>query len=1569
MLTNSSSGSITSSSYSPSDESDETDDGSYTSDFNLNDDPDFSQYGDYIAVYKIEYHISNHRFIGFFLSKTQMQIESGSNKIIGEDIIYVNETDETDETKIFKATNDFKNIKYDENIGLYFITSRKVIYLVKLKSEDSEEKIEDSEEKIEDSEEKIEDSDSDDVNVSGSDDDVNVSDSKIHISTNFTEIFGFESIAIVQDFTRLSSISAEVSKNPEEQLLQAIMNTHANLQKIYKSFDQEEKYNNLFSKYFTQNKEGEIKKNLKEKYGKTAQNELKKIFHIFRHFTYNVIMTSVMFQINSLNVEQINTLFSGDNSFNFRAVNNDFFNTHITNIKPEFLKIIYHNGLKIETANEIKNLNQYIGSVETSKILKESIENDNENYKHLNVSESQEDTYIHIYTIGNIIDACIHNKNLWFTTTRAYDIASNILTIINNILQAYDKQFSLESPDKSVNKSYKPKDLLNAFTINENEVFKMKLSNMMKENAADKIITYVRINNFDHSENGYNKRFDISIAKDKNAMIVGYNDDNEPYYIEKAGKFTFNNAIYTNERDIEYKKEYYFGNYSNIFGPKLNNNDIASQMKFVIDKVKDGKPVFILGYGASGSGKTSALIYFNKGDNNTKKNGVVLHICNELAKIGYTEINMKVEEYFIVNRENYKISLSNDNSNDNNYNTVENPIKKTTENYKFIYDKENFYLKVDKQDQDKQDQDKQDQDKQDQDKQDQKIYHSYRYKQPDKPLSFNETSTMGQIMMELIDKNRFVKATTNNPQSSRSHSMAYLELIHNDDTANQKKGYIIVGDYAGIENEFTCNNSSTIIDFLEIKRDCIEEERPCQEYYKDEVFNNGINKYIDPYDKISEIKYIDDFKIPFKQHITDFVNRVEEGNLKTIYAILKSNFEKIKPDGTEVDQQITRNVIEHIFYTKVKSDFDGSHQKIKDMAKKINEDLKEIRNYSTNQKYSPVNKNIENINNNDIKNDVIKSFTEEIKTLEKYKALIKKLKDGPFIIKYNDPNKELKDGPFIINDNDPNKELKDGPFIINDNDPKKELTITYDLDKDNPFNTNFYLDVLENIQKKGIKQMFSDIVEKSVFLNQIYPLNRPLAENCQQNFDIKDFFKNILNKNKQTNIFVNDKGCIKNRIGDKDMDEDYLNAWYNGLIKHKFFQTKKQNLMINSDKNFIKIYNRGKTPINVNYEHLKYWHNNKNAAKNINNDLVKTTHFFNEYPFQTTDKINEVEKKIEIVESLVEIFTKLSDIINIGKQICNNRLEEGKFINESLRDMRETIKDIVTVKTKDKIFNSPDYVDFCLSQYCPTHTDCFKYKSNTATDTSKIKSLLIRSIYDYIKKTKINTKQYTIEEFYKEILISVFCVFNISRSANNPPSIPYIDINELKINVMLYKKNGDDASKDKMLKELVLLYCKLGIVELNESDNIVQDTISFAKEFIDHSVFKDDIASFNDNQQTEKKSSPEYITTFKNNQINTIITSAEYKNIYKFLKEYNNNDITETIETIEEFIQIVDGNNAVSAIGTLEFTDQIAKYNTTQTICNTKGLENPNEIGDYKSIRGFVDLYHPNRINNSLQSY
>ena len=42
------------------------------------------------------------------------------------------------------------------------------------------------------------------------------------------------------------------------------------------------------------------------------------------------------------------------------------------------------------------------------------------------------------------------------------------------------------------------------------------------------------------------------------------------------------------------------------------------------------------------------------------------------------------------------------------------------------------------------------------------------------------------------------------------------------------------------------------------------------------------------------------------------------------------------------------------------------------------------------------------------------------------------------------------------------------------------------------------------------------------------------------------------------------------------------------------------------------------------------------------------------------------------------------------------------------------------------------------------------------------------------------------------------------------------------------------------------------------------------------------------------------------------------------------------LQTIFNFLEIVDNSNAISTIGTIEFTDKLAKLNTVATVCNDK---------------------------------
>ena len=50
----------------------------------------------------------------------------------------------------------------------------------------------------------------------------------------------------------------------------------------------------------------------------------------------------------------------------------------------------------------------------------------------------------------------------------------------------------------------------------------------------------------------------------------------------------------------------------------------------------------MIGYGASGAGKTSTLIYFNK----AKTDGILIELCKIMGSKGYTSLNVKTCELY-----------------------------------------------------------------------------------------------------------------------------------------------------------------------------------------------------------------------------------------------------------------------------------------------------------------------------------------------------------------------------------------------------------------------------------------------------------------------------------------------------------------------------------------------------------------------------------------------------------------------------------------------------------------------------------------------------------------------------------------------------------------------------------------------------------------------------------------------------------------------------------------------------------------------------------------------------------
>jgi hypothetical protein len=73
---------------------------------------------------------------------------------------------------------------------------------------------------------------------------------------------------------------------------------------------------------------------------------------------------------------------------------------------------------------------------------------------------------------------------------------------------------------------------------------------------------------------------------------------------------------------IKRNHDFYFGPFTQVYTADQSALDITNDTYFiegVENKLRNGKPVCIIGYGASGSGKTSTLVYLSYYKNNQRK--------------------------------------------------------------------------------------------------------------------------------------------------------------------------------------------------------------------------------------------------------------------------------------------------------------------------------------------------------------------------------------------------------------------------------------------------------------------------------------------------------------------------------------------------------------------------------------------------------------------------------------------------------------------------------------------------------------------------------------------------------------------------------------------------------------------------------------------------------------------------------------------------------------------------------------------------------------------------------------
>ena len=256
---------------------------------------------------------------------------------------------------------------------------------------------------------------------------------------------------------------------------------------------------------------------------------------------------------------------------------------------------------------------------------------------------------------------------------------------------------------------------------------------------------------------------------------------------------------------------------------------------------------------------------------------------------------------------------------------------------------------------------------------------------------------------------------------------------------------------------------------------------------------------------------------------------------------------------------------------------------------------------------------------------------------------------------------------------------------------------------------------------KNIKEIIDEFIKK--LDNEVKNksnLRNISAESFLYNYnESKDKFISESSKIKDINIlnlinFSNEPDIIKYLSISKGVDSTEKNSFIYYLL----------NFLINNKQ---KIYN--------------YW-------EEIFNNIIKKKKKEDEKNFETN--------QVTIIGGLTE-----ENKLNYIKKECNTRVNEGIFINESLKNLRNLITYILKEKNKDKINISPQFLNKCFDFYC-TKNNCFKIGEVKSTNDI---------ILEILQENKININ---------ELIMCVFCVLNISPDANNPPPVKYLDINNIK---------------------------------------------------------------------------------------------------------------------------------------------------------------------------------------------
>jgi len=543
----------------------------------------------------------------------------------------------------------------------------------------------------------------------------------------------------------------------------------------------------------------------------------------FKKYVYFLLTQPFYFKLNALTP----TMLTKIKSYILSGTNirpNTSFDEHILQPFTKFAYVEYIVKIPKDTdlakygdlskdGDLIKNLSDLIAhsiSTDTVSNFASQIKKDTNNYKQL-INTAPRTYYIHIFRFIELIEKQIENTQTLYPSATS-PLPEHVTIFIGHALNKIYEHMQQVMPIFDLLSSAEDILIQDKLKSQQQKRLKVYIDDYVSSQNRTDVITYLKINSTEpewiSGNKPWNQRYDIRLKPSSlagetyqkfNAMILGYKMYPAPFYYVKDkmrkivavdgldgkdGIVTYKTPIKPGQNEIEkvnkYDKYFLFGNYENIFplyniknDAKVSNLENAKNMTAIIEQIcTDNKPVFLLGYGASGSGKTSSLIYFNKGKNEDEKNGIVIHLCKKIIeKLNQqgnqvNKVKVVVKEFFTTDKPNAMSSVEYEFNPDLTY---DGDIGKPK--------------------------------------------HAYHVNM-NKPVE--EFKTMGQVLKQLVDVDRYVKATTNNPQSSRSHVLVCIQFCSEANGVSSIRN-LIIGDFAGKENVFQCAEVDTIVSFLNTK--------------------------------------------------------------------------------------------------------------------------------------------------------------------------------------------------------------------------------------------------------------------------------------------------------------------------------------------------------------------------------------------------------------------------------------------------------------------------------------------------------------------------------------------------------------------------------------------------------------------------------------------------------------------------------------------------------------------------------------------------------------------------------